>query len=290
MANFTNVLPFSDEKYLTGILYELKRNGKYDLAHLLKGATVSVEQGGYSYYAGGWGRSNASAAYVNFYVHPQYLDQLENMDIGEELRQVCHKLIPDNVGFDVKSVSFIMDLSKELDIEDDILTDLEMQTERISNSVISVLLPEDVKLKGYKMAEVYTYLYTVENSLRLFIEKVGKKIYGDDFFNRLSIPTRTKNTLSQRKEDALSKKWLSLRGDSELFYLDFKDLGSIMDNNWDIFKDYFPNQDFILPKMNEMADCRNLIAHNSFIDETEKNLIRTYYNVILKQLSETLKE
>ena len=155
------------------------------------------------------------------------------------MRQVCHKLIPDNVGFDVKSVSFIMDLSKELDIEDDILADLERQTERISNSVISALLPEEVKLKGYKMAEVYTYLYTVENSLRLFIEKVGKKIYGDDFFNRLSIPSRTKNTLSQRKEDALSKKWLSLRGDSELFYLDFKDLGSIIDNNWDIFKDYF---------------------------------------------------
>jgi len=45
-----------------------------------------------------------------------------------------------------------MDLSKELDIEDDILADLERQTERISNSVISALLPEEVKLKGYKMS------------------------------------------------------------------------------------------------------------------------------------------
>lgn len=289
MANFTYELPFSYEKYLTGILYELKRNEKYDVAHLLKGATVSIEQGGFSYYVGRWGRSDASAAYVNFYTHPQYIDQLEDMDIKEELRQICHKLIPDNVGFDVKSVSFIMDLSKDLDLEEDILTDLEQQTERISNSLISDLLPEDVKLKGYKMAEVYTYLYSVENSLRLLIEKIGKKIYGNDFFSKLTIPSRTRNTLAQRKDDAISKKWLSIRGDSDLFYLDFKDLGSIIENNWDMFKDYFPNQDFILPKINEMADCRNLIAHNSFIDETEKNLIRTYYNVILKQLSETLK-
>ena len=289
MADFTYTLPFSNDKYLSGILYELKRSGKYDVAHLLRGATVSVEQGGYSYYVGHWGRSDASAAFVNFYVHPQYLDQLESMDIEEELRQICHKLIPDYVGFDVKSVSFIMDLSKELDLEDDILTDLERQINRISNSALPELLPEDVKLKGYKMAEVYTYLYSVENSLRLFIEKVCNKVHGDDFFNKLIIPSRTRNTLSQRKEDAFSKKWLSIRGDSDLFYLDFRDLGLIIDSNWEIFKDYFPNQDFILPKIKEMADCRNLIAHNSLVHETEINLIRTYYNVILKQLSETLK-
>jgi hypothetical protein len=50
MSDFTYALPFSNEKYLSGILYELKRNGKYDVAHLLRVATVSVEQG--SYYVG----------------------------------------------------------------------------------------------------------------------------------------------------------------------------------------------------------------------------------------------
>ncbi|WP_202710322.1 Swt1 family HEPN domain-containing protein [Sporosalibacterium faouarense] len=289
MSDFTYQLPFSNEKYMTGILYELKRNGKYDVAHLLKGATVSIETGGFSYYVGHWGRSDASAAFVNFYVHPQHIEQLENMDISEELRKICHKLIPDYVGFDVKNISFTMDLSKELDFEDDVLSDLEKQVDRISNSSISELLPEDIRVKGYKMAEVYTYLYSVENTLRLFIEKIGKENYGDNYFSQLNIPGKTRNTLSKRKEDSDLKKWLSIRGESELFYLDFKDLGSIINNNWDIFKEYFPNQDFILPKINEMADCRNLIAHNSIIDETEMNLIRTYYNVILKQLSETVK-
>ena len=71
---------------------------------------------------------------------------------------------------------------------------------------------------------------------------------------------------------------------------DFKDLGNLIDSNWELFKNYFPNRDFIIPKLNEMADCRNLIAHNSYIGDTERNLIKTYYNVILKQISETSNE
>lgn len=288
MSEFTYELPFTNKKYLDGIIYELKRNGRYDIGHLLKGATVSIETGGYSYYVGKWGRSNANAAYVNFYVHQQNLELLESMNINEELRQVCHKLIPDQVGFDVKDVTFILDLSKDLEPEEDILIDLEKQSERICNSAMAELFPDDVKLKGYKMAEVYTYLYSVENTLRLFIEKISKEKYGDDYFNKLTIPTKTKNTITQRIKDSESKKWLSIRGDSNLFYLDFKDLGAVINSNWNIFKVYFPSQDFILPKINEMADCRNLIAHNSIIEETEINLMKTYYNVILKQISENI--
>ena len=53
-----------------------------------------------------------------------------------------------------------------------------------------------------------------------------------------------------------------------------KDLGSLINNNWDIFKEYFPSQDFILPKLNEMAECRNLVAHNSLVEATEHYLIK----------------
>ena len=86
-----------------------------------------------------------------------------------------------------------------------------------------------------------------------------------------------------------SNKWLSVRG-TELFYLDFKDLGAVINNNWEIFKDYFPSQDFILPKLNDMAECRNKIAHNSYVDDIERNLMKTYYNVILRQISNSVEE
>ena len=139
------------------------------------------------------------------------------------------------------------------------------------------------------MAEVYTYLYSVENSLRLFIEKVCKNIYGETYFNSIVVPKALQRTIKNRQENAENNKWLSIRG-NELFYLDFKDLGSLIDSNWEIFKKYFPNRDFIIPKLNEMADCRNLIAHNSYVGDTERNLIKTYYNVILKQITNSYKE
>lgn len=283
MTDFTYELPFSNDNFLLGIIYQLKHDNQYDIANLLKGCHLEVEVGSYSHYNGG-GRWNAHSAYVNFYVNPANLDFLDVPDIKKKLVIICDELIPSNVGFDVKDVYFKLDLTKDFELEDDLILDLAQNTNAISARIINDILPEDVKIKGYHMAEVYTYLYSVENSLRLFIEKVCKEKYGETYFSQITVPRALQNTLKSRKENAESKKWLSVRG-SELFYLDFKDLGNLIDNNWEVFSPFFPNREFIIPKLNEMADCRNLIAHNSYIGDTERNLMQTYYNIILKQIS-----
>lgn len=288
MSEFTYIIPFSMENFMKGIIYELKDRDKYDIANLIKGASVEVSKGEYSYYNGG-GRWDAISAYINFYVNPKNKKLLDTDNTKDILESVCKDLIPANVGYDVKGVSFKIDLTKGFEIEDDLIIDLEKNTNSIASNILREILAEDVKIKGYHMAEVYTYLYSVENSLRLFIEKICKEFYGEDYFNKINVTRSLQNTISNRKENAKSKKWLSIRG-NELFYLDFKDLGTLIDNNWELFKKYFPNRDFIIPKLNEMADCRNLIAHNSYIGDTERNLIKTYYNVILKQISETSNE
>lgn len=285
MSEYTYNLPFTNERFLVGIIYELKKKDKYDVSNLLKGADIQVEKGGYSFYDGG-GRHDAMSVYITFYVNPQNIDILDVEENKSMLKNICDKLIPANVGFDVKSVSFTIDLTKDFEIEDDLILDLEKNTNSISSKILREILPEDIKVKGYHMAEVYTYLYSVENSLRLFIEKVCKEIYGETYFIQITVPRALQTTIKNRQESAGSKKWLSIRG-NELFYLDFKDLGGLIDSNWELFKKYFPNRDFIIPKLNEMADCRNLIAHNSYIGDTERNLIKTYYNVILKQITDT---
>lgn len=273
---------------MVGIIYELKNEDKYDLANLLKGTSLQIEEGGYSHYNGG-GRWNAMSAYIKFYVNPQYIKMLDTAENKAILESICSKLIPANVGFDVKGISFTIDLTKDFEIEDDLILDLEKNTNSLASKILKEILPEDIKIKGYHMAEVYTYLYSVENSLRLFIEKICKEAYGETYFTKINVPRALQNTINNRKENAENKKWLSIRG-NELFYLDFKDLGNLIDNNWELFKDYFPNREFILPKLNEMADCRNLIAHNSYIGDIERNLIKTYYNVILKQIIENVQK
>ncbi len=45
------------------------------------------------------------------------------------------------------------------------------------------------------MAEFYTYLYLVENSIRLFIIKLSKEKYGDDYKKKIS------NTFLSKKDN-----------------------------------------------------------------------------------------
>lgn len=287
MSDYSYELPFSNDKLMKGIIMMLKKENKYDLANLLRGANVQIEKGGYSYYDGRWGRSDALAAYVTFFVNSEYLEILDTKENKDLLDTICSGLIPPDVGFDIKSVSFHMDLTKEFELEDDLISDLENNVNSKAYKIMGELIPEDIRTKGYQMAEAYTYLYSVENSLRLFIEKVAKEKYGEAYFSQLKIPRNLQRTIAERQKNDDSNKWLSVRG-TELFYLDFKDLGAVINNNWDIFKDYFPSQDFILPKLNDMAECRNKIAHNSYVDDIERNLMKTYYNVILRQISDSV--
>jgi hypothetical protein len=280
MTQFTYYLPFTYEKLLIGIRFELKRRSKFDIIHLLKGATISIAEGGASYYDGG-GRWDARAVYITFLVNPVNIDYLDTEDVKTELLNICDKLIPAEVGYDIKSIAFTIDLSKDYDLEDDLILDLEQQSNRISSKIIEQLLPQDIKEKGYYMSEIYIYLYAVENSLRLFIIKAG----GDN----LTLSSSLKRTIEGRKTKELENQWLSVRGNEDIFYLDFKDLATILDLNWDIFKKYFPEQGFIIPKIKEMAECRNHIAHNSYINKEECNLIKTYYSVILKQIAEVMR-
>jgi hypothetical protein len=112
------------------------------------------------------------------------------------------------------------------------------------------------------MAEAYIYMYVIENTLRLFIEKICIDKYGENYFNFIKKTKAIIDKVEQRKKDIESKKWLSFNENSDIFYLDFKELGDIIRKNWDDFRSYFPNQDFILTKIKEIADVRNLIAHN----------------------------
>jgi hypothetical protein len=104
------------------------------------------------------------------------------------------------------------------------------------------------------------------------------------------VKIKMKKKIILRKEEEEKNKWLGVRGNSDIFYLDFEDLGKIIIDNWDIYSKYFPDQAWIVTKIKELVECRNLVAHNSFIEEHQKNVIKLNYASILKQLEKTLNE
>ena len=95
--------------------------------------------------------------------------------------------------------------------------------------------------------------------------------------------------ISNRKKSQEKKKWLSVRGDSDIFYLDLDELGKIIRNNWNIFEPYFESQEWIVTNINELGDCRNPVAHHSYIEEHVRDIVRINLFKIMKQISEAFK-
>lgn len=154
----------------------------------------------------------------------------------------------------------------------------------LSIKVIRSLLPDDLKDEGRNMGEAYVFLYCVENSLRLFIDATLRQQYGANYFEKMQSNKSIRSKVAIRKQSEEENQWLPARGQVEIFYLDFGDLGNIIQNNWDSFSHSFPNLTWITQRINELSSIRNLVAHNSMIAKTERDVIRLYYIQIMRQI------
>lgn len=141
------------------------------------------------------------------------------------------------------------------------------------------LLPKDIQDKGREMSDVYLYLYCIENSLRIFILEIMKG-------GEVIIPKKVQETIDRLKSSEKESKYLPVRGDSNLFYCDFIELGKIMISNWSIFGKYFPkqNEHWLNVMVDELYKIRCLVAHNSYVGDHERQSLKVYYKNITLQL------
>lgn len=139
------------------------------------------------------------------------------------------------------------------------------------------LLPSDLYEQATRMSRAYEYLFCIENLLRLYLSEHPS-------YSEFVVSDRVSNSVKVRKQQEQRHKWLSARGDSDIFYMDFSDLGSLITNNWDYCKEDFPTLPWIVSKIEDLTNCRNLIAHNSSLDQGATELIRVHFNSITRQL------
>ena len=227
-------------------------------------------------------RWDAYGLSIYFYVPIESLDEAESLK-NDELVSYCNEIIPKENGYDVISINFQPRIPDSIN-KKSLTKDLQDTINSLSPEIVEQFLTEDIRQKGKEMSECYFYLYCVENTLRSFIEDIATKNFGDNCFESLEVRKSIQDNLKMRKTDELTNKWKRIRGDKELYYLDFKDLCVLIRSNWKLFQKYFPNLPWIETKINELAECRNLIAHNSYLGDHEKDVIRTNFNSILKQL------
>jgi|GEM_PF-6444253 len=137
-------------------------------------------------------------------------------------------------------------------------------------------LPQDLIEKALEMSKAYEYIYCIENSIRLFLlSKLPTEF---------TLPTSVQKSIEKRKEEELRHRWMPLRGTSDLYYADFTDLNGIIAMNWDNLKESFPDQVWISAKLADLARYRNMIAHNSYLEKADFDMVKAYFNSISRQI------
>ena len=272
----------NEEDYFNTLLKWLKSKKEHELLSLLEDAKCSILTSN-SFSKRRW---NAMWTKIQFYVSIEKIEP--SLQLIEKLLVYCDDLMPDVAGFDVMKVEF-QPLITSTEINESPSDDLEKATANISKEIIHQLLPQYVKDMGIDMSRTYLHLYCIENVLRIFIDIVSKSKIGEDYFNKLNMKNEIRKSIKIRKQDEIKNKWIGVRGGSNIFYMDFIDLGSIIQNNWNFFSKYFPSQQWILAKIEELTKCRNLVAHNSIIGDNEKKMISVYFEQIMRQLGDTMR-
>jgi len=274
MADFTYKAP-NENNFLIALKKYLKHHKEEDIASILDNSICKILDSS-QFSKRRW---NSMWTEILFEIPFNKLDKVTD-EMKTKLIKYCDEIMPKDVGFDVLSVDF----KPRLDVEEkaDILSDLDKTVSSISVETLSKILNTDLIQKGKSMSEVYLYLYCIENSMRVFIDKILVEKYGENYSNNLSEGLKRK--ITERKNNEEKNKWLSLRGSSDLFYLDFKELSSIIRGKWELFEKYFPTQEWIASKIEDLSEVRNLIAHNSFVSEQEKKLMKSYFEIIIKQI------
>jgi hypothetical protein len=281
ISTFTYRKPDAKD-YLRTLIKYLRYKGETQIADLLEGSKCVIQDS--TTFSGK--RWDAFYTKIYFYVPLSNLEKV-NQVIVDKLIAFCDSIMPGDAGLDIMDVEF-SPLLESAETMDRSLAQVEDVAASVSQEIMAKIFPGDIRQKGQDMAGVYLYLYCIENSLRLFIETVSKSAFSEQYFDKLTISRSTREKIAERKADAAKKKWLPARGDSDIFYLDFDDLGSITRSNWGLFSPFFPDLNWIAAKIDELSDCRNLVAHNSFLESHQRNLIKVYYTSILLQLNQTL--
>ena len=206
----------------------------------------------------------------------QYIKKDSSYD--KRLGEIANKLLLDSVGYLV-SVKVHPSESSGTTLATKIST-LITQNE---NSIFSRII-DDLQMKGKEMGEIYIAIYYIENSLRHFIDEVFKEKYGDDYSLNDYLSDSTVKSITDRKKKDERNKWLDKRGNSALSYLDFTDIISIINKNWNIFPSYFPDQNWLKVKLDEIALVRNLVAHNSYVSADGRQIVLMNYKQIMEQI------
>lgn len=129
------------------------------------------------------------------------------------------------------------------------------------NSLSLDLLDDECVNSAKEMATVYTAIAAFENMVRKFVVKVLLEHKGENWWEEC-VSEKIRKLATSRKKEEEKIKWHTQRGDSMINYIEFGDLISIMQQNFELFEVYIISIDWARQIIQTLERSRNVIMHS----------------------------
>jgi hypothetical protein len=111
------------------------------------------------------------------------------------------------------------------------------------------------------MATVYTSIAAFENTVRQFVVKVLLEHKGENWWEDC-VSEKIRKMAESRKKEEEKIRWHTPRGDSMINYVEFGDLASIMQQNYELFEIHIISIDWARQIFQTLERSRNVIMHS----------------------------
>jgi hypothetical protein len=141
----------------------------------------------------------------------------------------------------------------------------------------------DLRGSAMKALPAYLAFYVFENSAREVVsERLAEKL-GPEWWD-IAATQPVKRGVAGRQTSEGKNRWHMRRGASEIYYTDFGDLASLIQNNWEHFEDLFPDINWVVSRFDELEKSRNIVAHNNLLEPHEVGRVTLYLRDWVRQV------
>lgn len=132
-----------------------------------------------------------------------------------------------------------------------------------------------IRQSAMKSLSSYLAFFCLENAIRELVTERLVEASGSGWWESC-VPSKVKGKVEDRKTKEGNNRWHVQRGANEIFYTDFGDLFLIIQSNWSVFEDLFPDQHWVANRLTDLESSRNVIAHMNVLDSREIDRIKMY--------------
>jgi hypothetical protein len=143
--------------------------------------------------------------------------------------------------------------------------------------------PPSIRKAAMQALPVFLGFFCFENAVRQLVAERLSETYGPDWWTT-KVGAKLQENVRKRQEEEGIRRWHVKRGEQEIYYTDFGDLKSLIQAFWGDFDDLFPDQNWIVSRLDELEASRNIIAHSNLVDDREMTRIRLYVQDWIRQV------